>query len=555
MARPSDEFGAVVLLSALALLRSGCAFVARVSDSTTPTSTDPTTASGASDFSSVSGDGRYVAFESAAPTLTRPMPTGSRMSSSATGRAARSNIASVATSGAVATGPSFAPAISDDGRFVAFESDATNLASGDSNAKRDVFLRDRRSGTTSRVSVTSGGVQGNGQSLAASISADGRYVAFTSDETNLVVGDTNASSDVFVRDVQASTTTRVSVAAASTQGDSASFEPSISGDGRLVAFASNAANLVTGDTNGAGADVFVRDLQADATTIVDLSSAGVQSNAAGGSPSISGDGRVVAFRSNGSNLTAGDTNALDDVFVRDRQTNVTDAGERLEFRRPGIRIQQRAVDQPRRSLRQLHVLGAGSRGQRHERRGGCVPPRSDDAHDASDQPCGVGAQPDNSSLRPAISGDGLVVGFTTFTTNLARDGNGSFDVFVRLPGSSSTDLVSRFRSAQGDSTATEPAMSGDGRYVAFSSFSSNLVPGDSSGVAHVYVRDVLTGSVERGASALPGCRGTPAAPGRRSAPTAGTSRSNPTQTTWSQGTPTTSPTCSCAIGRRRSQPA
>jgi hypothetical protein len=139
--------------------------------------------------------------------------------------------------------------LSADGRFVAFDSFATNLVPGDTNNRRDVFVRDRQGGTTRRVSLGSGGAQGNGDSVLPSISAGGRFVAFISGATNLVPGDTNGFIDVFVRDRQAGTTERVSLGPDGVQGNG--------GDSRFVAFTSGATNLVPGDTNGVE-DVFVR---------------------------------------------------------------------------------------------------------------------------------------------------------------------------------------------------------------------------------------------------------------------------------------------------------
>ena len=141
---------------------------------------------------------------------------------------------------------------------VAFISLATNLVAGDTNGVEDIFVRDTQTGTTTRVSVANDGSQGNGMSSLASISGDGRYVAFYSGATNLVAGDTNGVWDVFVRDTQAGATTLVSVASDGTQGNDGSSTPSISSDGRYVVFISYATNLVAGDTN-ATRDVFVRD--------------------------------------------------------------------------------------------------------------------------------------------------------------------------------------------------------------------------------------------------------------------------------------------------------
>ena len=160
-------------------------------------------------------------------------------------------------------------AISGDGRFVAFVSAATNLVTGDNNNAADIFVRDRQAGTTTRVSVTSTGGQANGASSDPAISADGRYVAFVSRATNLVAGDTNGVRDVFVHDRQTGATTRISVNSSENQGNAESLAPSLSADGRYVAFASSASNLVTGDTNSTS-DVFVRDRQAGTTTRVSV---------------------------------------------------------------------------------------------------------------------------------------------------------------------------------------------------------------------------------------------------------------------------------------------
>jgi len=149
------------------------------------------------------------------------------------------------------------PVISPDGRYVSFGSDASNLVPGDTNGSTDVFVRDRKRGTTRRVSVSSTGAPGTGDSFGPVISSRGRYVAFSSDASNLVPGDINDSLDVFVRDRKLRTTRRVSVSSTGAQGDSESFGPAISAAGRYVSFATLASHLVPGDTNGA-IDVFVR---------------------------------------------------------------------------------------------------------------------------------------------------------------------------------------------------------------------------------------------------------------------------------------------------------
>ena len=184
-----------------------------------------------------------------------------------------------------------------------------------------MFLYDRVQGTIERVSVTSAEVQANSTSyLGQGISGDGRFVAFTSSASNLVTGDTNGVNDVFVRDRLLGVTERVSLAAGGVQATSSSSRPSISDDGRYVAFESLATNLVPNDTN-AKSDIFVYDRELDTIERVSLDSAGVQGDKESYLPSISGDGRYVAFRSLATNFVAADTNNASDVFVYDRQTD------------------------------------------------------------------------------------------------------------------------------------------------------------------------------------------------------------------------------------------
>ncbi|MBI4843176.1 MAG: PD40 domain-containing protein, partial [Nitrospirae bacterium] len=193
-----------------------------------------------------------------------------------------------------------------------------NLVAGDTNESGDIFVHDCQTGQTTRVSVDSSGAQGNRNSNYPSINGDGRYVAFQSDATNLVAGDTNESGDIFVHDCQTGQTTRVSVDSSGAQGNFISYNFSISGDGRYVAFQSDATNLVAGDTNGYG-DIFVYDRQTGQTTRVSVDSSGTQGNHNSIYPSINGNGRYVAFQSYATNLVAGDTNGSWDIFVYDRQ--------------------------------------------------------------------------------------------------------------------------------------------------------------------------------------------------------------------------------------------
>ncbi len=229
---------------------------------------------------------------------------------------------SVANDGVQSTGGSSSvPAISADGRYVAFTSTAWNLVADDTQSctytlpgqycwsNQDVFVRDRRDGTTRRVSVASDGtqLQGGGTSSDPTISGDGRYVAFKSDARDLVPGDTNGVADVFVHDLQTRATTRVSIGPTGDQANGESYDPAISGDGRYVAFASVASNLVAGDTNDVP-DMFVRDLQAGTIVRVNVASDGTQANSIntysnggreytyGVMPSLSIDGFTVEAR-------------------------------------------------------------------------------------------------------------------------------------------------------------------------------------------------------------------------------------------------------------------
>ena len=381
---------------------------------------------------SISADGRFVAFVSSASNLV-PGDTNRRadvfVRDRRTGTTRR---VSLGAGGAQGNGDSSEPALSANGRFVAFYSEARNLVPGDTNGQADVFVRDRRTGTTRRVSLGSGGSQSNGASVQPALSADGRFVAFISDATNLVPGDTNGLTDVFVRDRQTGTTRRVSLGAGGAQGNWGSVEPAVSADGRFVAFTSLADNLVPGDTNGITADVFVRDRQTGTTRRVSVGPGGVQSDGNSQFPALSADGRFVAFWSQATNLVPTDTNGTADVFVRDRQTGTT---------------------------RRVNV-GPG------------------------------GVQANDISFYLALSADGRFVAFSSFATNLVPgDTNGSYDVFVRDRQKGTTRRVSLGPGgAQGNDSSYDPAVSADGRFVAFSSDASNLVPGDTNGFTDVFVR-------------------------------------------------------------------
>jgi Tol biopolymer transport system component len=290
----------------------------RESGATTRVSLGPggTELSVPSDQPAISADGRIVAFQTGSPLGTTQVFVYDRLSGEVTP-------ISVGPGGTSGNAASAHPAVSADGRWVAFTSRASDLLAGDTNSADDVFLYDRQNGGITRVSVGPDGDQGNSYSSGAvSISADGRWIAFTSSASNLVPFDTNGHEDVFVHDRNTGQTRRVSVGPDASQGNAGSFNPALSADGRWVAFASRATNLVEGDTNGQE-DIFVHDSLTGTTSRVSLGPGGVQANANSSGATISPEGRFVAFYSAASNVVPGDTNGRADVFVHDRYTGHT----------------------------------------------------------------------------------------------------------------------------------------------------------------------------------------------------------------------------------------
>ncbi len=344
---------------------------------------------------------------------------------------------------------SFRPSISSNGRFVAFESNSGNLIPDDINGT-DIFVRDLQTDITTLVNVDSNGVQAFGASRNPSISSDGRFVAFDSFASNLVPDDTNNQGDIFVRDLQTGITTLVSVASDGTQANlgppanSVSLALKISSDGRFVAFDSFASNLVPGDTNNQS-DIFVRDLQAGTTTRVNISSDGNQAN--GGSfgrttsLSISSNGRFVAFDSRASNLVPNDTNGQYDVFVRDLQEG---------------------------TIKRISVDSNGN-------------------------------QANFNSTYPSISSDGRFVAFSSGASNLVPgDVGNEADVFVRDLQAGTTTPVSLGNTGnQGNDSSLESSISNDGRFVAFQSYATNLVPDDTNGQSDTFIRDLQEGTTTR----------------------------------------------------------
>lgn len=327
-----------------------------------------------------------------------------------------------------------------DGRFIVFMSAAGTLVPNDNNGREDIFVRDRLNGTTERVSVASDETEANHTSFFSSISADGRYVTFDSMASNLFPDDTNNVSDIFVRDLLTGTTERISVDSFETQGNGSSTDPLISADGLFVAFRSNASNLVGGDTNGDG-DIFVRNLVNGTTERISVSADEQQATDQSSSPSISANGRFVAFQSFATNLVPGDTNAKVDIFVRDRISGST---ERVSL-------------------------------------------------------ASSGTQADGDSSLAAIAPDGSFVAFRSVATNLVPgDTNGEQDIFVRERTGGTTERVSLADDeTQANSDSGSLAISADGRYVAFETDASNLIPGDIPFSTDIFVRDRTAGTTER----------------------------------------------------------
>jgi Ca2+-binding RTX toxin-like protein len=344
---------------------------------------------------------------------------------------------STASDGTQANNISFNPVLSADGRYVTFESGASNLVAGDTNGQLDIFVKDLLTGVTTLVSTASDGTQANGYSSAvAAISADGRYVTFESNASNLVAGDTNGSFDVFLKDLLTGATTRVSTAGDGTQAEIESYNAALSADGRYVAFESYAGNLVAGDTNDGTWRIFVKDLQTGAVTRVSTAGDGTQANNNSTNAALSADGRYVTFESNASNLVAGDTNGTVDVFVKDLLTGA-------------ITLVSAATD---------------------------------------------GTQGNGPSNNAAISANGRYVTFRSPASNLvADDTNGNFDIFVKDLLTGATTLVSTASDGtKGNGLSFGAALSADGRYVTFISSASNLVAGDTNNTYDVFVKDLLT---------------------------------------------------------------
>lgn len=411
-------------------------------------------------------------------------------------RAAGTSRVSIDDAGLEANGDSGFPAVDQTGRTIAFSSGATNLvAGGDANGTEyDVFVHDRRLGVTTRVDVASDGTQANGASAVPQLSRNGRLVSFVSDATNLVTSDTNGARDVFVHDRKTGVTERVSVASDGSEADAPSSFALLSGNGRIVAFQSTATNLVAGDDNDQD-DIFVHDRRTGVTERVNVNRAGAVANGLsvlspyGG---LGAGGRMIAFSSEATNLVAGDINGLLDVFVRDRRSGETlrasVASDGSEAN--GMSGEATMSENGRfvAFVSDATNLVAGDTNDTvdvfvHDLKTG----RTTRVSVASD-----GSEADGGSTNATFSTDGRYVAFYSAATNLvADDDNGVEDVFVHDLKTGATTRVSVGATGdEGNAESTLARVSGNGHAVAFQSEATNLVNADVNGVGDLFVRDL-----------------------------------------------------------------
>lgn len=404
------------------------------------------------------------------------------------------------------------PALSADGRFVAFRSDGTNLVIAPTNGASAIYVKDVQTGKTVRVSTNSDGAQGNKDSGKPDITADGRLVVFDSSSSNLVADDTNnqcalASGtnvncvDVFLKDIETGVITRVSTSAANGQGNRESSEPVISDDGRFVAFKSGADNLVPGDTNGM-TDIFVKDTQSGSVQRASTDAAGAEADAESGHVSLAADGRFVAFSSIATNLVPDDTNGKTDVFIKDMKSGAISrvstgaAGEQGDdasgFSALTVSANGRFVAFESAAT---NLAPGDSNGKRDifvkDTQTGAVVRASVDAAG------GEGVEDSYNSV--SISSDGRWVVFPSDASNLVPgDTNARPDIFIKNTQSGAIARISTDTAgAQAKSDSEFAAISDDGRWVAFDSAAANLISGDTNNKKDIFLKDTQSGATTR----------------------------------------------------------
>jgi len=319
--------------------------------------------------------------------------------------------------------PSLYPSLSGDGDIVAYESLFEYLVPDDTNGFRDIFYTRQSTGEIHRVSVNGSSEEADDVSSNPSISRDGNVIAFESWATNLVTGVSGLYSHIYAYDVMRDSLELVTQAYDGSEANTISMIPSLNEDGSLVAFTSWASNLTASEDNNGISDIFVTDRNTGQTERVSVSSTGLESNGHSFGPRISANGRFVSFVSSATNLVADDNNGVQDVFVHDRLTGIT---ERVNVSESGV--------------------------------------------EANDE-----------SGLPSLSGDGRYVSFASAATNLVPgDTNGFMDVFVYDRHTAKIRRVSvDINETQAEGGDSYGQISDDGRYIAFWS-NADLVPGDSN---------------------------------------------------------------------------
>ena len=392
--------------------------------------------------------------------------------------------------------------ISEDGRYIAFASDADDLVPGDFNSAYDIFRLDNQTGEIVLASVSLNGLEsGNADSFDPVISADGNRIAFESLASNLTDADDNGGFfDVFVRDFTSNSTTLVSIPTSGTGfANGASFNPVLSANGNVVVFGSRASNLVMGDVNGVE-DVFAFDYDTGLTDLVSVSLNGTSpSNGRSSDYGVSGDGQRIVFESTGDNLVINDSNGQSDVFLRDLESNNTTL---VSTTADGLASANGESADPVISLDGNLVAFESSATD-------LAPGDADVLSDIylMDLAAGTvslvsrspisGLSGNGVSYDPLLTEDGGTVLFESTASDLVTgDANSFYDVFAHEIDSGNTELISIARTGltSGNGNSFDPSVSSDGRYVVFESSSSNLTTSDSNSNFDVFLRDRLTGA-------------------------------------------------------------
>jgi Tol biopolymer transport system component len=464
------------------------------------------------DWPTIDPTGRFVAFSSTATNLTTNTLLGPCHLYLGDLSAGTTTLLDADSNGVGSfIGPLTAPCLSSDARFVAFECADGNLVPNDRNRNSDVIVRDLTTGTHELVSArhaTLASLTPNGPSMLSTscVSTDGRSVAFASDADNLVTNDTNSFRDVFVRDQVSGTNFLVSVGTNAFAGDGISFEPAMSADGRYVAFTSQAGNLVAGDLN-ATSDVFVRDLQTGVTTMVSVNNVSSGSgNAASYSPAIASGGRYVLFRSKATNLAPGSFSGAENLFLRDRQagTNfaLTTAGLSSAAMTPDGRFvafvgsgkiyvwgTAAARNIYTNSTSVITNVAISSDGNRIAYWTGASPIRLFATDLAGGTSWTISSNPPASHPGMRFSADNRFLAYAA-----AVNKTNQVYLYDFLAATNISVSVGYNPAAPGNDSSDSPDISSDGRFVAYRSAANNLVPSDTNGVPDIFLFDRPAGA-------------------------------------------------------------